>query len=117
MYISDEHAPTLHMHYFKMSRDCDGLYENGHIATFRESKLAEMGFKPHTWMNEEVGDMMHMYESDNTGIITQLAPYKFCFEAKTDEGFESAEIEFCIDTDCNPDETHYRDHSAEAMGY
>lgn len=114
MYIFNDEADNLHVHVDSTQRDCDGQYDRSHINEYKGSMLQEAGIKGCYWINEEIGSIVSIWEGG--GKLEVISANQVSWYTPTEEGYEHIELTFCSD-DCNTDNSTYRDHTAESMGY
>lgn len=103
-------ASNLHAHVESESRDCDGMYSQGHVAAMTTLE-----------MNEEFPDLVFK-DRVITGIISvsgygslNVTPHGVFWDESTEEGYRRVDVTWCNDT-CTGS-SWQRDHTAEAAGY
>lgn len=116
---------TLHAHVDTESQDCDSRYTNSYLMWMDTSELE--GEDAPNWFGEIVfrqrvlshivsaytcvAGTLKVSGCPETGLTDALT-----WNESTEEGYRAADVRFCDDTFC-ADETSYRDHTAESMGY
>lgn len=129
-HIDDQHyAEMRHIHVDASSRDCDGRYDHGRVYRLN-SGIAKWALRPSRAMqgaeNEEPTwhDLVSYVFRHEASIWSGRATIEVDTEegwmrwsTVTDEGGEGGEARVCADPHCAYDRDHFRDHSAERMGY
>lgn len=112
----------LHAHVWTESADCDGRYSSTYIARMDESELAESrkeenDFSEIHFTERVLGNIVSLTTlRDGQKGSLEVTEHGFAWGRPTDEGFESATVQWCHDETCSDSHT-YRDHSAERAGY
>lgn len=103
----------IHAHVETAARDCDGLYENMWVIPSKnEDDLA--------FIHRVTGLYASPYAIGSSMTVKSVrlddGDVRMSISEPTDEGYRATEVTFCHD-ECDLDESGYRDHTAESMGY
>ena len=117
-------ASNVHAHIDTESQDCDSRYTNCYIMRVdpdldqREDYEGdgEIAFRGRVVAHIVSGyttvyGTLKVEGNEDTGVTERLT-----WHESTEEGYRAADVRFCYDEYC-VDETLYRDHTAESMGY
>lgn len=95
---------SIHAHVHSRAMDCDGLI----------TRIYVMPFLPKA--DKSVEDFKAAVYSQFRFETVENNAYGFLAYEDTEEGYRSVSVEFCEHA-CNENESTYRDHRAELMGY
>lgn len=115
-------STSLHAHVSTSSRDCDGGHGQDYITTLNDEERAEHvranginDFHDLHFKNRVLGN--HVSFSPLAKVEVEVTEHGFTMSEATEEGYRSAEVTWCEDTDCDSDAGGQYDQFAEAMGY
>jgi hypothetical protein len=113
---------TRHAHVSSESADCDGRYIRSHVVPMTAEEVEEStrdvnDFSEINFRERVLGSVVSLttFRDGQEGSVT-ITEHGFTYSRPTDEGFESVDVTWCEDSDCDNAST-YRDHSAERAGY
>lgn len=111
--------PKLHAHFETAASDCDGLITRDYTITQTDEEAAGE-FGDIEFHDRIVAMVVNTYSLDSEGTlkVSRLGDgdVRMSWSEPTEEGYRATEVTFCHDL-CDLDETSYRDHRAESMGY
>jgi len=104
-------ANTVHLHTYRMSRDCDGqMSHETYVLPRTDDPFADT---PEMWAREAMLDSVP-WSGYRTTIV--LDADEMHAESPTDEGYWSLDARMCNSPECRA-EWETRDYQAEAAGY
>ena len=113
---------SLHAHVARESADCDGRHGLDYIITLNDEERAEHvaanginDFHDLTFKNRVMGGVVS-FDSE-WGAEVRINAQGFGYTEGTDEGYTRAEVTWCEDESCDPDEGGQYDQFAEMSGY
>jgi hypothetical protein len=115
---------ALHAHVSTASRDCDGPQYNSWVTVPNDDEIAEFAAAQERGYNdfsdlhfkERVLGNHVSFHADGPHTV-EITRDGFKMSEATDEGYRSADVTWCEDPDCDPDDRTHRDVFAEAAGY
>lgn len=107
----DTSAITVHLHTYRVGRDCDGVMSHESYVLPRAGDLFEDS--PEMWAREAMLDSVP-WSGYRTTIV--LDADEMHAESPADEGYWSLDVRMCNNPDCRA-EWETRDYQAEAAGY
>ena len=111
---------SLHAHVARESADCDGRHGLDYIVTINSEERAEHAaangindFHDLNFKSRVLGNVVSFHADAEVRINAQ----GFGYTEVTDEGYTRAEVTWCEDESCDPDEGGQYDQFAELSGY
>lgn len=109
----------LHAHIETAASDCDGLITRDYVMTMTDEERASE-FGDLEFHDRVVTSVVNTYSLDGEATlkVSRLndGSVRISWTEPTEEGYRNSEATFCTD-DCDDEESSYRDHRAESMGY
>lgn len=105
----------IHAHFETTATDCDGQIDRAYVVSAYDHE-DEIDF--HDRIVSLVVDTYALLFQATLRIgKLDTDQVQLIWDEPTDEGFRHTEVVICNRDDCNENETTYRDHRAEEMGY
>ena len=115
-------ATSLHAHVARESLDCDGRHGLNYIITLNDEERAEHAaangindFHDLNFKNRVLGGVVSFHPDEEAEV--RVIAQGFDYMEVTEEGFTRAEVTWCEDESCDPDEGGQYDQYAELSGY
>jgi hypothetical protein len=110
----------IHAHIETYSSDCDGSYTGTYLLTMTDAERAS-DFADIEFHNRVLASVVNTYSLDSEGRLTvsRLADgdVRLSWSEPTEEGRRDVEATICTDPCDLGEESTFRDHRAEEMGY
>lgn len=113
---------NLHAHVSTASADCDGPLYRDYVTGLNHDEMTEHDetggindFHDLHFKERVLGNHVSFYTE--FGVEVRIHKDGFSIREQTDEGYRSADVQWCEDPDCDPNAYSQRDVYAEMMGY